>query len=73
MKVVKVLNKYIKKMEGNLVGIGIKDTELIKSIEKNNKITMCDLLNSISTNSKKSIKKREKKKYVKNLKKNYKY
>lgn len=73
MKIINVLNRYVKKMEGNLVGIGLKDTDLIKNIEKNNKIVMCDLLNSISINSKKSTKKREKKKYVKNLKKHYKY
>ena len=59
-------------MSGSLVAIGIKDTDLIKEIDKNNKIFMCDLLNSVSLKSKTSTKKSQKKKYVKNLKKHYK-
>ena len=72
MKVNSTLIKYVKNMSGSLVAIGIKDTDIIKTIEKNNKITMCDLLNSVSFDSKTTDKKRRKKKYVKNLKKQYK-
>lgn len=72
MKVNSTLKKYIKHMSGSLVAIGIKDTELIKEIDKNNKIVMCDLLNSVSLDSKNTDKKRYKKKYVKSLKKQYK-
>ena len=72
MKVNSTLIKYAKNMNGSLIGIGIKDLELIHTIDKNKKILMCDLLNSISPDSKNTDKKRQKKKYVRNLKKQYK-
>ena len=72
MKVNSTLIKYVKNMKGSLVAIGIKDTSIIEEIDKNNKITMCDLLNSVSLKSKTTSKKRQKKKYVKRLKKQYK-
>ena len=72
MRINSTLVKYVKNMSGSLVAIGIKDTDIIKAIEKNNKITMCDLLNSVSIISKTTDKKRRKKKYVKSLKKHYK-
>lgn len=72
MKVNSTLKKYVKNMNGSLIGIGIKDLDIIHEIDKNKKILMCDLLNSISPKSKSTDKKRHKKKYVKNLKKQYK-
>ena len=72
MKVNSTLTKYIKNMSGSLVAIGIKDVNIIKTIDKNQKINMCDLLNSTSLSSKTTAKKKGKKKYVKNLKKHYK-
>ena len=73
MKLKSTLKKYIKNMNGSLIGIGIKDVDLIEEIDKNNKIVMCDLLNSVSINSKNVSKKRKKKIYIKNLKKRYKH
>jgi len=65
------IKSIIKKMNGNLIGIGIKDSDILKEINKNNNIVLCDLLNSISINSNNS-KDKKKKKYVKNLVKRYK-
>lgn len=71
MEVNNTVKKYIKNMSGKVIGIGIDNKEFIESIDKNNKILECDLLNSInikSFNGKKS----KKKKYVKKLRKKYK-
>ncbi len=71
MEVNNTIKKYIKNMSGKVIGIGIDNKEFIESIDKNNKILECDLLNSInikSFNGKKS----KKKKYVKKLRKKYK-
>ena len=65
MKVNSTLIKYVKNMNGSLIGVGIKDLDIIHAIDKNKKITMCDLLNSISPDSKNIDKKRKKQKYIK--------
>ena len=72
MKVNSTLIKYVKNMDGSLIGVGIKDLDIIHAIDKNKKIIMCDLLNSISPDSKNIDKKRKKQKYIKRLKKQYK-
>ena len=44
------LKKYLKKISGKIIGIGIDDINLVNIIEKNNLVLECDLLNSISKN-----------------------
>lgn len=44
------LKKYLKKISGKIIGIGIDDINLVDIIEKNNLVLECDLLNSISKN-----------------------
>ena len=46
MKVNSTLIKYVKNMDGSLIGVGIKDLDIIHAIDKKKKITMCDLLNT---------------------------
>lgn len=73
MKVNSNIKKYIKNMDGNLLGIGIKDESILKEIESNKKIINCDLLNSINKTIKfKSKRKLKKKIYIKKLRKKYK-
>ena len=50
MKINSNLKKYLKKINGKIIGIGIKEINLIDIIEKNDAIVECDLLNSISKN-----------------------
>lgn len=66
------IRSIIKKLDGNLIGIGIKDKSILEEINRNDKIVLCDLLNSISNESFEVDKNRKKKKYVKNLVKRYK-
>lgn len=49
MKVIDTLNKKLKTLEGSLIGIGFENELLINTIDKNNKITECNLLDCIST------------------------
>lgn len=73
MRIISTLNKYIKNMEGKIVGIGLSNASLLSEINKNNKILECDLLESIDINkSGDDNNKKNKKKYVKNMKKKYK-
>ena len=46
MKKYNYLNKYIKKISGNVIGIGINNDEIINSLKNNDSILNCDLLNS---------------------------
>lgn len=71
MKKISNINKYIKNMKGKVLGIGINDTSIIEEIDKNNKIYLCDLLDSISLESSETSKK-TRKKYIKKIRKNYK-
>lgn len=66
------IKKIVKSLNGNLIGIGIKDKSILDEINKNDKIVLCDLLNSVSQTSKNTDKKSKKKKYVRNLVKRYK-
>ena len=50
LKINSNLKKYLKKINGKIIGIGIKEINLIDIIEKNDAIVECDLLNSISKN-----------------------
>lgn len=70
MKVNSNIKKYIKNMTGTVIGVGIDNKEIIETIDKNNKILVCDLLNSINING--INKSNKKKKYVKKLRKKYK-
>ena len=71
MKVNSNIKKYIKNMTGTVIGVGIDNKEILETIEKNNKILVCDLLNSVNIEDN-LIQKRKKKKYVKKLRKKYK-
>lgn len=48
MKISKYLESEAKELSGSLLGIGIEYKNLIDSIEKNNNIKICNLLNSYS-------------------------
>ena len=64
------LNKIIKSLNGSLLGIGIENKNIITSIEKNNNINTCYLLESVSKKgSKFSFKGKRKKVNIKKLKK----
>lgn len=58
-------------MTGKVIGVGIDNKEIIETIDKNNKILACDLLNSIDINGT-AKGKNKKKKYVKKIRKKYK-
>lgn len=60
----------IKKMQGSVLAIGIQDQKIINALQKNNQITECNLLDSVSKKSKGKGKK--KKITLKKLKKMYK-
>lgn len=45
-KINSYLKSYVKNINGNLLGIGIKDDKILELIEKNDNIKICDLLNS---------------------------
>lgn len=66
----KFLIDEIKKMEGSVLAIGIKDQKVINALEKNDKIVECNLLDSVIKKSKGTGKK--KKITLKKLKKIYK-
>lgn len=72
MKVNSNIKKYIKNMAGTVIGVGIDNKEIIETIDTNNKILVCDLLNSISIGGTSKGKNKKKKKYVKKLRKKYK-
>ncbi len=68
----KQLSDYIKKIDGSVLGIGLKE-KYIDLIEKNNKITKCDLLNSsVKTKNDTGKKEKLKKINIKKLKKEFK-
>lgn len=75
MKINKQLEEIIKKIDGSLLGIGIEDKKLINLIDKNNKITECNLLNcyvpdttdTLETINSKKIPKKFKKKSTNNI------
>ena len=51
-KINSYLKSYVKNIDGNLLGIGITEENILNLIEKNNKIVNCDLLNSNALNKK---------------------
>ena len=65
-KINSYLKSYVKNIDGNLLGIGITEENILNLIEKNNKIVNCDLLNSNALN--KSWKKIKINPYKKNTK-----
>lgn len=76
MKINEFLNNVIKKIDGNLIAIGINNEQTIKLIEKNTKITECNLLDCINiddeeTGKIKKIKVRKLRKKFKKNKTNY--
>lgn len=48
MTVNNYLNKILKEMEGNLLGIGIDNQQMLNTISKNKNILVCNLLDSVS-------------------------
>lgn len=44
MKVIDYLNNNLKTLKGSLIGIGFEEEKLVNTIDKNNKITECNLL-----------------------------
>lgn len=66
----KELQKIIKNLKGNLIGIGIKEEKLIKLIEKNDNIFECNLLDCIDINNEEKGK--NKKIKIKKLRKKFK-
>lgn len=71
MEMISSLKKYIKNMNGKVIGIGIENEKIIEEIDKNNKILECDLLNSVDIKSN-ATGKNKRKKYIKKLRKQYK-
>lgn len=65
------MKKIINSLKGNLLGFGIQDEEILKSIDKNKNIVACDLINSISIDE--DGKGKNKKVNIKKLKKIYGY
>ena len=55
MKVVNKLNKIIKEIDGNIIGIGLKDEVFLNTIAKNDNIISCNLLESFSKESGKKL------------------
>lgn len=70
MKKNKFLESNIKKMEGNLLAIGIEDNNLLQTINKNDKILNCDILSNNLTKGKNG--KSGKKFYLSKLRKKFK-
>ena len=71
----KELIKIVKKLDGNLLGIGIENEKVLDEINKNNKIVNCLLLENTKKkgiNSKLRFKGRHKKVNIKKLKKKFK-
>lgn len=65
----KELENIIKNLSGSLIGIGIKEENLINKIEKNNKILECNLLDCFEKEEK--IKGRNKKVKIKKIRKKF--
>ena len=65
----KELEQIIKKLDGNLIGIGIKEEKLINLIGKNKKILECNLLDCFDNDSKE--KNKNKKIKIKKLRKKF--
>jgi hypothetical protein len=70
MKKNKLLESNIKKMQGNVLAIGINDDNLLKAINKNNKILECNILSNNLNSNKKG--KKNKKFYLSKLRKKFK-
>lgn len=66
----KELEKILKKLNGNLIGIGIKEEKLINLIEKNKNILECNLLDCFEKDAEEKSK--FKKIKIKNLRKKFK-
>lgn len=72
MKVNNELKKEIKKMNGNVLAIGLSDETLLDTIENNNNILMCDLLNANIKSNIENKAKSHKKIYINDIRKKYK-
>lgn len=73
MTVNKELIKSIKQMNGKIIGIGISEQKILDTIDKNDSILMCDLLNSNISSNNNSTGKKSKTFYINKLRKKYKY
>lgn len=65
----KELEQIIKKLKGNLIGIGIKEEKILKLIEKNDNILECNLLDCFEPDTKGKGKNKKIKKLRKKFKK----
>lgn len=72
MKINNYLNNVIKNLDGSLIGIGIEEEKTINLIDKNKKITICNLLDCFNPDSYESgkLKKIRVRKLRKKFKKN---
>lgn len=70
----KELLKYIKSLEGSVLGIGITDDEILETLDNNNKISVLSILNlnERSLKNKKTENKKNKKINIKKLRKTFK-
>ena len=71
-KITNILIDQVKDMEGNILGIGISNSKILKQIEENKKIISCDLLDEIEKGNDHSKNKRTKKISLNKLRKQYK-
>lgn len=69
----KRIYKILKKIDGNVLAIGITDGKMLKLLEENNNITKCNLMNaSASSHSRKEKKKRKQKNFnIRNMRKKF--
>lgn len=68
----KKLFQIAKKVEGNVLVIGVQDEKLLEVLNQNEKILKCDLLNSVSNSGKDNKKPKKKKNFnIRKLRKKY--
>ena len=60
-KITNILIDQVKDMKGNILGIGISNSKILKQIEENKKIISCDLLDEIGKGNDHSKNKKTKK------------
>ena len=61
-KITNNLIEQIKNMHGNVLGIGITDSKVLKSIDENNNIVICNLLGELDKKNNSSHKEKKVKK-----------
>lgn len=61
MRTIDYLLKVISKIEGNLLGIGISDSKILKKIDENPNITTCNLLDDTNQSNSETTRGKQKK------------